>query len=112
MANFMYQRRKLLGWFHSGKQSDLAAVRETFRGCNSLGVVQFHALRLHEVEQSFAIPAHVALHFGQGREFLTFGLADVLSRDLWPSLCAPDVIREWMYFLIAVKRRWLLCRFT
>ena len=30
---------------------------------------------------------------------------DRLSRDLWPSLCAPDGIRELMYFSMAVKRR-------
>jgi hypothetical protein len=27
-------------------------------------------------------------------EFLAFGLADVLSRDLRPTLCVPDVIPE------------------
>ncbi len=94
MADLVYQRRKLLGWLHARKQRDLAAVGETFCGCNTLGVAQFHALRLHELEQPFAVSAHVAFHFGQGREFLTFGLADVLSRDLRPSLCALDVIRE------------------
>src|SRR6266496_6106481 len=77
MANFMYQRRKLLGWFHSGKQSDLAAVGETFRGCDALGVAQFHALRLHKLEQSFTVSAHVALHFRESWQFLAFRLADV-----------------------------------
>ena len=105
MADFVYQRGKFLRWLHPGKQSDFAAVRQTFRGSNALGVVQFHALRFHELEQAFAVSAYIAFHFGEGWQLVAFGLADVLSRDLRPSLCAPDVIREWMYFLIAVKRR-------
>jgi hypothetical protein len=51
-------------------------------------------LRFHELEQTFAISAHVAIDFGQCWEFFAFGLTDVLSRDLRPSLYAPDVIPE------------------
>jgi hypothetical protein len=69
-------------------------------------------LRFHELEQTFAVSAHVAIDFGQRRKVFAFGLGNVLSRDLRPSLCALDVIRQWMYFSLAVKRRWLLCRFT
>jgi hypothetical protein len=50
-------------------------------------------LRFHELEQPFAVSAHVAVDFGQRRQFLAFGLADVLSRDLRPSLCALDGFR-------------------
>jgi hypothetical protein len=47
-------------------------------------------LRFHELEQPFAVSTHVAIDFGQCWEFFAFGLTYVLSRDLWPSLCAPD----------------------
>ena len=68
-------------------------MRETLRGSNSLGETKLDALRFHELEQTFAVSAHVAVYFGQGWEFFAF-LTDVLSRDLWPSLCVLDVIRE------------------
>ena len=80
-------------------------MRKTLRGSNSLGETDLDALRFHELEQAFAVSAHVAIDFGQCGKFFAFGLVDVLSRDLRPSLCAPDGIREWMYFSIAVKRR-------
>jgi hypothetical protein len=51
-------------------------------------------LRLDELKQAFAVSAHVAVDFGQCWEFFAFGLTDVLSRDLRPSLCALDVCRE------------------
>src|SRR5207245_9503564 len=38
---------------------------------------QFHALRLHVLEQPFAVSADFALYFGEGRQFLAFGLADI-----------------------------------
>jgi hypothetical protein len=47
---------------HSGKQRDLAAIRETLGGSNSLGETK---LRLNELEESFAASAHVAVDFGQ-----------------------------------------------
>jgi hypothetical protein len=40
------------------------------------------------------VSGHIAVYFGQGGEFLAFGLTDVLSRDLRPSLCAPDRSRR------------------
>jgi protein phosphatase len=45
-------------------------------------------------KDAFAVSAHVAINFGQGGKVFAFGLGDVLSRDLRPSLCAFDVIRE------------------
>ena len=86
----MHERGKLLGGLHPGKQRDLPAMRETLRGSNSLGETKLDALRFHELEQTFAVSAHVAIDFGQCGKFFAFGLADVLSRDLRPSLCAPD----------------------
>jgi hypothetical protein len=47
-------------------------------------------LRFDELKQTFAESTHIALHFAQCRQFLAFGLANVLSRDLRPSLCALD----------------------
>ena len=73
-----------------GKQRDLSAVGQTLGGSNSFGIIQLDALRFDELDQPFAVAAHVALHFGQRGKFFAFGLADVLSRDLRPSLCALD----------------------
>ena len=53
-------------------------------------ITKLDALRFDELEQPFAVSADVALDFGQRGKFFAFGLADVLSRDLRPSLCAPD----------------------
>ena len=87
-------------------------MRETFCGSNSLGEAKLDTLRFYELEQAFAVSTYIAIDFGQCWEFFAFGLTDILSRDLRPSLCALDGCPEWMYFSIAVKRRWLLCRFT
>ena len=80
-------------------------MREAFRGSNSLGETKLDALRFHELKKAFTVSAHVAVDFGQRWKLFAFGLSNVLSRDLWPSLCAPDGIRELMYFSMAVKRR-------
>ena len=69
-------------------------MRETFRGSNSLGEVKLDTLRFDELKQTFAVSAHVAVDFGQCGKVFAFGLADILSRDLRPSLCALDVCRE------------------
>jgi len=68
-------------------------MRETFRESNLLGEAKLDALTFHELEQAFAVSACVAIDFGQCWKVFAFGLSDVLSRDLWPSLCALDVIR-------------------
>jgi hypothetical protein len=51
-------------------------------------------LGFDELEQAFAVSAYVAIDFGQCWEFFAFRLSDILSRDLRPSLCAPDGIPE------------------
>ncbi len=89
----MHKRGKLFGRLHPRKQRDLPAMRKTLRRSNSLGEAKLDALRFHEFEQAFAVAAHVAIDFGQCWEFFAFGLTDVLSRDLRPSLCALDGIR-------------------
>jgi len=65
-------------------------MRETFRGSNSFGETKLDALRFHELEQAFAVFAHVAVNFGQRGKVFALRLGNVLSRDLRPSLCAPD----------------------
>jgi hypothetical protein len=89
----MDQRGEFLGGLHPGQQRDLSAVRETLGGCNALGEAQLDVLPFHELEQPFAVSAHVAADFGEGGKFLAFGLRDVLSRDLRPSLCPLDGFR-------------------
>jgi len=86
----MHERGELLGWLHPCKQRDLSAMRETFCGSNSLGEAKLDALRFHELEQAFAVSGHVAIDLGQRGKVFAFGLADILSRDLRPSLCALD----------------------
>jgi len=60
----------------------------------SVRIGQRNALGFHELYQSFAVTADIALHFGHGWKIFAFGLVDVLSRDLRSSLCALDVCRE------------------
>src|ERR1700693_2001092 len=73
----MHKRGKLLGWLHSREQRDLAAMRETLRGSNALGKAELDALRFHELEEAFAVSAHVAIDFGQRGKVFAFGLTDV-----------------------------------
>jgi hypothetical protein len=94
VGNLMHERGKLLGGLHPCKQRDLPTMRETLCRSNSLGETDLDTLRFHELKQAFAVSAHVAIDFGQGWEFLAFGLADILSRDLRPSLCALDGCRQ------------------
>jgi hypothetical protein len=65
-------------------------MRKTLCGRNPLGEVKLDALRFDELKQTFAVSAHIASHFAERRQFLAFSLANVLSRDLRPSLRAPD----------------------
>ena len=65
-------------------------MRETLGGGNSLGEAKLDTLRFHELQQAFAVSAHVAIDFGQRGKVFAFRLGNVLSRDLWPSLYAPD----------------------
>jgi hypothetical protein len=90
----MHECGELLGWLHPGKQRDLSSMRETFCGSNSFGETKLDALRFDELKQTFAVSAHVAVDFGKSGKFFALRLGNVLSRDLRPSLCALDVIRE------------------
>src|SRR5271155_29476 len=55
VGDLVRERGKLLGRLHPGKQSDLAAIRETLRGSNSLGETKLDALRFYELEKAFAV---------------------------------------------------------
>ena len=90
----MHKCRKFLGWLHSGKQRDLPAIRQTLGGCDPFGGVEFDALDFDKVYEAFPVAAYVALYFGERGKFFAFGLSDVLSRDLRPSLCALDGMPE------------------
>src|SRR5208282_929793 len=68
-------------------------MRKTLRGTNSLGETNLDALRFHELEQSFAVSAHVAIDFGQCWEFLAFGLTDVKNVDGPESVQRPLTLR-------------------
>ena len=46
------------------------------------------------LNQPFAVAAHVTLDFVERGKLFAFGLGDVLSRDLRPSLCALDGCRQ------------------
>jgi hypothetical protein len=94
VSDLVRQRGKLIRWLHPGKQRDLPSIRQTLGGSNSLGETKLDALRFHELEKAFAVSAHVAVDFGQGRKLFAFGLSYVLSRDLRPSLSAPDGCRR------------------
>ena len=59
----MHERGKLLGRLHPGKQRDFAPMRKTLRRSNSLGETKLDALRFDELEETFAVSAHVAVDF-------------------------------------------------
>src|ERR1700687_5731288 len=64
-------------------------MRETLRGSNSLGEADLDALRFYELEQAFAVSAHVAIDFGQCWEFFAFGLTDIKNVDGPESIQGP-----------------------
>src|ERR1700686_93681 len=68
-------------------------MRKTLRGSNSFGETNLDALRFHELEQAFAVSAHVAIDFGQGGQFLAFGLADIENVDGPESVQCPLALR-------------------
>src|SRR5208282_276800 len=78
-------------------------MRKTLRGSNSLGEAKLDALRFYELEQAFAVSAHVAVDFGQRWEFLAFGLADVENID------GPESVQRQMTFGCCVITRFVGC---
>src|SRR5579863_5158902 len=68
-------------------------MRETLCGSNSLGEPKLDALRFHELEQTFAVSAHVAVYFGERRQFLAFGLANVENVNGPESVKRPLTLR-------------------
>src|SRR5271170_4591945 len=68
-------------------------MRKTLRGSNSLGETKLDALRFHELEQAFAVSAHVPIDFGQCWEFFAFGLADIKNIDGPESVQRPLTLR-------------------
>src|SRR5580692_2716703 len=78
-------------------------MRETFCGSNSLGEAKLDALRFHELEQAFAVSAHVAIDFGQRWEFFSFGLADIENVD------GPESVQRPVTFGCCVITRLVGC---
>jgi hypothetical protein len=90
----MHKDRKFFGLCLSGQQCDPAAIRHAECGGYALVVFKRDALRLHEVSQAIQIDSGVSGDLSNRRERNTFGLEFVLSRDLRPSLYAPDGCRQ------------------
>src|ERR1700676_1700112 len=68
-------------------------MRKTLRGSNSLGETDLDTLRFHELEQAFAVSAHIAIDFGQRWEFFSFGLTDIENVDGAESVQCPLTLR-------------------
>ena len=94
MADLVRQRGKFLGGLHPGKQRDFSAVGQTLSGSDLVRIIQRDAVSFHEPDQPFAVAANIALYFGQSWKVFALRLAPILSRDLRPSLCVLDGIRE------------------
>src|SRR3984957_3961607 len=92
VSNLMHERGKLLGWLHPGKQRDLPAMRKTLRGSNSFREAKLDALPFDELEQAFAVSAHVAIDFGQCWEFFAFGLSYIKNIDGPESVQRPPTL--------------------
>src|ERR1700685_4151049 len=103
----MHERGELLGWLHPCKQRDLPAMRKTLRGSNSLGETKLDGLRFHELEQTFAVSAHVAVDFGQCWEFFAFGLGNVENVDGPESVQRPLTLRCCVF--TPLVGRYILC---
>src|SRR5258708_26785945 len=80
-------------------------MRKTLRGSNSLGEAKLDALRFHELEQTFAVAAHVAIDFGQCGEFLAFGLVDIENIDGPESVQRPLTLGCCVFARLVGRRR-------
>ena len=52
-------------------------MRKTLRGGNSFGEAKLDALRFYELEQAFAVSAHIGLNFDERGKVFALGLGDV-----------------------------------
>ena len=95
MRQFMHKRCQCFGRLHVGQNANQAAIRHASCGCNLVGVFQLDSLGRRKVGQLVQFVAYFALErAAKVWQFCAFGLAHILSRDLRPSLCALDGIRE------------------
>src|SRR5271163_3265169 len=67
-------------------------MRKTLRGSNSLGEAKLDALRFHELDQTFAVSAHIAIYFGQSREVFALRLCNVENVDGPESVQRPQTL--------------------
>src|SRR5580704_2520611 len=82
-------------------------MRETFRGSNSFGETKLDALRFHELKQTFAVSAHVAVDFGQCGKVFAFGLTDIENIDGPESVQRPPSLR--CCVVTRLVGRYILC---
>ena len=61
VSDLVRKRGEFLGGLHPRKQRDLSAIREALGRSDFFGKVQLDSLSLYELEQAFAVAAHVAL---------------------------------------------------
>src|SRR5450631_3730209 len=108
----MCERGKFLGRLHPGKQCDLAAIRKTLGGSNSLGNTKLDALRFDELEKALAVSSHVAVDFGQRGKLFAFGLSNIehihtpeaVQSAL--SLLGIGVLFRALFFIALVANHW------
>src|ERR1700734_1401746 len=68
-------------------------MRKAFRGSNSLGEANLDALRFHELEQAFAVSAHVAIDFRQSGKLFALRLGNIENIDGPESVQRPLSLR-------------------
>ena len=78
-------------------------MRETLCGSNLLGEAKLDALGLHELEQTFAVSAHVAIDFGQCWKVFAFGLSDVKNVDGPKSVQRPLTLSCCLFTSLVVR---------
>ena len=90
MRHFVNQRGELLGLRLARKQSNLAAVGDSKGRGDLLVEFQLDVLLREKCNHPVAVFAHFAGDVVlKLRQFRTFGLAEVLSRDLRPAAGLP-----------------------
>jgi ParB family chromosome partitioning protein len=82
-------------------------MRETLRGSNSLGEAKLDALRFHELEQPFAVSAHVSVDFGQSGKFFALRLGNIENVNGPKSVQCPLAIRRCIFSRLV--GRYILC---
>src|ERR1700685_2374798 len=78
-------------------------MRETLRGSNSLGETDLDTLRFDELEQAFAVSAHIAIDFGQSGKLFALRLGNIENID------GPESVQRPVTFGCCVITRFVGC---